>query len=187
MKTILVWIVLIAAALLPGASAQEARQTPESPENKMQRLARAIVGTWSISVKDEPDAQNPKGESYSGTEVWSEPGGGPVMEQFHAKAASGDEYDSALIWWDTKAQAYRGVWCAPINDEGCNPFEASWEGDTFINIGEWEYHGKRRAWREVFAFPTPTTFTQMLYMGEPGAQPKLVSSIHGTKLMAGNN
>jgi hypothetical protein len=149
---------------------------------QMKKLEQALVGTWTIAIDDEPSPENPKGESYSGKEIWSSPGGGPVMEQFLAKSSSGDQAETALFWWDTKSGKYHGLWCAPINDEGCNGFEAQWNGSRLLNDGEWNYHGHRSAWHEVFEFVSPTRFVQTLFVGDPGLQQKLVTTIRGTRV-----
>jgi len=181
MKARFAWTILIAAACSLSAAQQAPDTSPHVPE--MDKLVHALAGGWSITENDEPSPQIPNGETYQGKEVWSEqPGGGPVMEQFHAQPASGDEYETAVFWWDGKAHKLRGLWCARINDEGCNGFTAKWVGNKFVNDGVWEYGGKKRTWREVFEFPTPDSFVQKLYIGDPGAKQKLVSTIHGARM-----
>ena len=160
----------------------EASTAADDREIQMKKLEQALVGTWQIVETDEPSPGSPKGESYNGKEIWSAPGGGPVMEQFQAKSSAGEEAETALFWWDTKTGKYHGIWCAPINDEGCNGFEAKWDGNRLLNDGEWTSRGHRLAWHEVFEFAAPSEFVQTLYIGEPGAEQKLVSTIRGNRV-----
>jgi hypothetical protein len=154
---------------------------PADGPAQMQRLSHTFVGNWSIIAQDEPTPQHPKGLTYSGVEIWSEPGGGPVMEGYHDNNPVGEERETALFWWDTKSQKYLGLWCAPINDEGCNGFDGWWNSNQLVLEGSWLYQGKRSAWREVFAFPGATSFVQTLYLGDPGTDLKLASTIHAKR------
>ncbi|HSS97786.1 MAG TPA: hypothetical protein VLK33_12185 [Terriglobales bacterium] len=153
-------------------------------EEDVKRLAKAIVGTWNISVKDEPSPELPQGETYEGQEIWSEPGGGVVMEQYRAKPSFGEQAETALFWWDNKTQKFKGLWCATINDEGCNGFNAKWESDQFTCDGQWLYNGKQFVWREVWSFSS-NSFVQKLYIGGPNGDSKLASTIRATKLISG--
>ncbi len=168
---------------LPG-SAQNSQSSSATHAQDVKRLGKAVTGTWSITVKDESSPALPKGEMYEGEEIWSEPGGGVVMEQYHSKPSFGEQLETALFWWDEKAQKFKGLWCATINDEGCNSFNARWEADQFICDGEWIYNGKQLVWREVFVFSS-SSFVQKLYIGDPGGELKLASTIRGTKLISG--
>lgn len=173
---------VVAVGCVGTGVAQQHAANVSASEMQMTKLAKALGGTWSITIKDEPGPENPKGETYSGKEIWSSPGGGPVMEQFSAKSSSGEQAESALFWWDLKTSKYHGLWCAPINDDGCNGFEAHWEGNRLINDGEWAYQGHRSVWHEIFEVLSPTEFVQTLFIGEPGGELKLVSTIRGTKV-----
>jgi len=165
-----------------AAFAQQPQSGTDEGAAQMKRLAQALKGAWSTTIKDEPTPENPKGETYAGREVWSEPGGGPLIEQYHAQPSSGEDLETALFWWDVKTHKYKGLWCAAINDEGCNGFQATWKEKDFVNDGEWLYHGKRLSWRDVFTFPTSDSFVQTLYIGEPGGELKLASTIHAMRV-----
>jgi len=181
MRLRITFAVVFVAVLAQSAATQHSQR-----DVQIKKLAQALVGTWNISETDEPSPSAPKGETYSGTEVWSEPGGGPIMEQFHAKSSAGDQDETAIFWWDLKSQKYLGMWCAPINDEGCNGFEGLWDGERLVLDGSWVFQGKRSAWREVFTFPTPVSFVQTLYIGDTAAELKLASTIHGTRVTPKN-
>ena len=83
--------------------------------------------------------------------------------------------------FDFLGHRVHGIWCDPtINDEGCSGFGVTLEGKDVVLSGEWEYQTKRQAWREVFSVTT-VTMTQTLYIGEPGEELKLASTIRGSK------
>lgn len=168
-----------------SASQAPAKQTLPGPE--MQKLVNALSGTWSFTMEIEPSRRLPNGGTGEGVEVWrASPGGMPLIEENHMKSTDGEADDSAAIWWDGKAQKYKGIWCATFNDEGCTSFDARWEGHQFVNTGEWENAGKRRAWYEVFSFPTLNSFIQTSDVGEPGGELKRVTTIRATRVMEGS-
>ena len=59
-------------------------------------------------------------------------------------------------------------------------FDVMVEGSNVVLTGEWEFQHKRQAWREVFS-RSGTAMTQTLYVGDPGQELKLVSTIRGGK------
>jgi hypothetical protein len=170
-----------------GSAANTSDQPPANspqPAPEMQTLARILSGAWSGTLKVEPTSELPSGGTGEVSEVWrASPGGMPLVEENHIRTTSGESYDYAAVWWNGKAQKYQGIWCADINDEGCNGFEAKLERNQLVMTGDWEKKGKRRAWREVFAQTSTTSVTQSLEIGEPGAELKRVSAIDATKVM----
>lgn len=151
--------------------------------SEMQKLADIVSGTWSGTLRVEPTPRLPSGGTGEVAEVWrAAPGGMPLIEENHMKTSAGDSYDYAAVWWNGNAQKYQGIWCADINDEGCNGFEARLEGNQVVMTGEWEQNGKRRAWREVFAPTSSTSVTQTLEIGEPGEELKRISAIDATRI-----
>lgn len=175
---------------IPTASAQQSRKPPgsepagvvpkgSSPE--FLKVINALSGHWSIAETDAPRQHTPTA-TRSGTEVWyTATGGITLIEEYNTKAADGDAHDTALIWWDGKAQRILGLWCADINDQGCSGFTVRWERSDIIMSGEWESQGKRLAWREVFVFAGPSSFTQTLYIGSPGRNLERASVIQATR------
>jgi len=74
-----------------------------------------------------------------------------------------------------------GIWCdAVINDEGCSGFDVSLAGQTIVRSGQWEFQARLQAWREILTV-TKETMTQTLFIGDPGKDLKLASTIQGTK------
>src|SRR5215467_5811079 len=121
MRVLVVQFLLVGAFCTIDLSAQQ-----RSPE--VQDLAKAFKGTWSLAIKDEPSTESPKGESYQGQEVWSDPGGGSLMEQWRAKPSSGEQRESGFYWRDPKAKQSHGLWCSLDSDTGCYSFDWKWNG-----------------------------------------------------------
>jgi hypothetical protein len=145
---------------------------------EMQKLADVLAGRWSGTLTTEPGSR----EVGRADEIWHvTPGGLTLTEENHLRTSKGDSYDFAAIWWNSKAKEYEGIWCAEINDEGCNGFQASLESNQVIMRGEWEQSGKRRAWREVFSRPNESESIQTLDLGETGGEMKRVSAIHASR------
>jgi hypothetical protein len=74
------------------------------------------------------------------------------------------------------------VWCD--NDpKGCGIIKhgAQWEGGSVVALDELEEGGKQVTFREVFSGFTENSFTQTLYMGEPGGELKKVLTITATR------
>src|SRR5262249_22307903 len=121
-----------------------------------------------------------------GTEVWSAlTGGMTLLEENHTRFPAGDDYGTALLWWDGKAKAIRGLWCSSISDQGCDRMAARWEGKEAVMTGEWEQAGKRTAWKEVYSFDGPDTFTQTLFFGPPGGTLERAAIIRAHRVAVG--
>ena len=162
------------AALISGTGLSCSGQ--DEVQADFQKLVSALSAKWSIHETGDNGAT-------TGEEVWQPgPGGMPLIEDFRARTASGEQLnDYAVVWWDNKAKKIRGVWCADFNDQGCTPLEVRWRGSDIEMVGEYDGRGKATAWKEVFHMTSPTSFTQILYMGTPGGELKKVSTIVAEK------
>jgi len=163
------------------ANAQSVPTPGESGMLQFQQIVKALTGRWSYVQTRVPPAaaQN----TSRGVESWQPTTGGLTFTEDNVtRSTAGDLHDSAVLWWDGKARKIRGLWCADINDEGANGFDARLDGTDIVMEGEWEFEGKRTAWKEVFTMKGPDTFTQSLYFGSPGGALKLGSTIEATRL-----
>lgn len=172
-------------------SPMPARQTPH-PSSEMQRVADALIGTWSIAEKYEPDEWTPKGGVGQGEEVWRPgPGGFTLMEEYHSKNPGGETFGLALMWWDAD-KGFQGIWCVSDNPKGCDSSgiangatangATKWENNELVINTEFERNGKKLVWHEVFSEITPTSFTQTADMGEKGGTLKRWVTIHATRV-----
>jgi len=179
--TLVVWIVAIASIVyaqkqVPLVAHSSPEASVEELPAQMRAVTNALAGRWSITWIGKDGQPIGRGE-----EVWNfAPGKSAFIEENRSKVHGNLTEEYAAMWWDAKANAIRGLWCDPaINDEGCSGFTVTLSGNDVVLIGEWEYQGKRQAWREVFR-RTGSSMTQTLAVGEPGQVLEAVSTIQGT-------
>jgi len=176
---VITMVTALASAQQSASSASIPSSTTENAHLPVQvrAIADILAGTWSIQWIGKDGQVIGDGE-----EVWKiAPGGSAFIEENRSKVNGESSEDYAVMWWDSKAKKVHGIWCDPtINDEGCSGFGVTLEGKDVILNGQWEYQAKLQAWREVFS-STPAGMTQTLYIGDPGKELKLVSTIRGVK------
>ena len=156
-----------------------------SPGPQIEKLLRALQGTWSIQEKFMADAASPKGSTGEGHIVWRPgPGDFSVIEDYESKRGSATVTGLALFWWDDAAHGYRTIWCDSTNPGGCIDFKnvANWEGSQLVLAEDYTINGKKFTFKEVFGDMTPAAFTQTLYGGEAGGDLKVDQIIQATKL-----
>jgi hypothetical protein len=181
------WMLPLAGALVAQQNPKQSAPASAIVDSKgsspqMQKVVEAFLGTWSIAETTIPPPGTSMGATHSGTEVWRTATGGiTLIEENQTRLANGDAHDTALIWWDRKAERIQGLWCADINSEGCSSFKVTWEGGEIVMAGEWEDQSGRHAWKEEFAFAGPDSFTQTLLVGPPGGDLERVSVIRAKR------
>ncbi len=177
-RLVLIVLVGVCAHAQVGSSVVTSASQPDGIHlpAQMRAIVDTLAGKWSITWVGTDGKVIGEGE-----ELWKlAPGGSALIEENRSKVHGASAEDYAAIWWNTKTQSVRGIWCDPtINDEGCSGFTVSLEGKDIVLNGEWEYQGKRQAWREVFS-RAGTGLTQILHIGDPGKDLKPVSTIRGT-------
>jgi hypothetical protein len=173
--------------LFEQASVQANVQPETKSDGQIERLLRALEGTWSITDELAPDASSPKGKTGAGTIIWRPgPGGYSVVEEFRSKQGDMDVTGLGMFWWDEVARGYHTIWCDSTNPGGCIDFKnpAKWEGSSLVLQEDYELHGKKYTFREVFGDITSESFTQTLYGGEAGGSLKVDETIHARKRKA---
>ena len=139
--------VILAAVLTVPWPPQEPPPPPE-----MQRLATVLVGSWRTNEKHEPGQIAPTGGLGRGTAtVRVGPGGRSLISDYTAVDPSGTFVGHSLMWWDGKAQAYRGVECYNRSGAGCELGLWRWEGPDLVS----HEHGIK----QVFTQFTPASHT----------------------------
>ncbi|MGA7474431.1 MAG: hypothetical protein WBV26_11415 [Candidatus Sulfotelmatobacter sp.] len=194
-------LVLSALGFAIGQTDQKPPETPEAkpsahgtkadpasepkPDPQIERLLRALGGTWSIKEKLAPDAASPRGATGEGKIVWRRgPGGFSVIEDYQSKQGSREITGLGVFWWDEAVQGYRTIWCDSTNPGGCINFKhvARWAGEQLILVEDYEINGKKFTFKEVFGNITLGAFTQTLYGGESSKELKVDQTIQATKL-----
>ena len=178
---------------LPGngsllGQASSSNQKPATKLNpQIERILTAMEGTWSITDELAPDASSPKGKTGAGTIIWRPgPGRFSVVEEFRSKQGDVDVTGLGMFWWEEAAGGYHTIWCDSTNPGGCIDFKntAKWDGSTLVLEEEYELHGKKYTFREVFGDITSDSFTQTLYGGEAGGALKVDETIHARRRKA---
>jgi len=155
------------------------------PGPEMQKLMSALTGTWSIALKSEPSHSSPQGGVGQGEETWRPgPGGLSLIEDYYSTGSEGEIRGLGVTWWDEKEQRFQVTWCDNGTPAGCAVLKhgARWEGNQLVATDESDMGGKVFSFREVFSDFTPTSFTQTIYLGEPGGELKKVVTIVATKV-----
>jgi hypothetical protein len=176
----------VGAAAQAGQGQAAAAQVSSEPKGnpQMEKLLRAFEGTWAIKEKFAPGAGSPNGATGGGQVVWrAGPGRFSVIEEYRSKRESAEVAGLGVFWWDEAAQGYRTIWCESTNPGGCISFKnvARWEGPQLVLVEDYEVHGKKVIFKEVFGDIAPRGFTQTLYGGEAGKELKVDQIIRATK------
>lgn len=178
-------VVLLALSSITCAQSSGAIASSPAPGSEIRRLVDALSGTWSITLKIEPNASLPKGGVGKGKEVWRPgPGGLSLIEDYFSTGDEGKISGLGVAWWDNNLQRYEVTWCDGGNPDGCVLIKhgAKWEGSKVVAIDEWQKNGKKFTLKEVFSDITPNSFKQTLYQGESGGELKMFMSILATKV-----
>lgn len=169
----------------PAVATAAAQDAPPRPGPQIEKLLRALEGTWATTEKFAPDAASPHGATAEGRIVWRPgPGGYSVIEDYQSKQGNKETTGLAVFWWDDAAHGYRTIWCDSTNPGGCINFKsvARWEGSKLLLVEDYEINGKRFTFKEVFGDITSSTFTQTLYGGPTGGDLKIDQRIQASKL-----
>ena len=154
----------------------------------MERLTKALSGTWSVTVNLAPNEHRPKGGVRKGEEVWRRgPGGFSLIEDYHSTDEQGEHNGLAIMWWDDNVHRYQVMWCDD-GPPGCMVYAlgATWQGNDLVLRHNWEEGGKKFESRQVTSDITPTSFRQSSYEGESRGELKTVFSILASKVTKSN-
>jgi hypothetical protein len=181
-------LVILLTILTAGAGTSERIVTAQGQGPKVgtevERLLKAMQGTWTITDKLAPDAKNPKGVTGSGTIVWKAgPGGYTAVEEFRSKQGEQDVTGLGILWWDEAANGFHTIWCDSTNPGGCIDFKnaARWDGPNLVLQEDYESGGKKLTFKEVFGDFTQNSFKQTLYGAEAGKELKVDETIEAKR------
>ncbi len=163
----------------PRLAGEETQRAPE-----MEKLAKALSGTWNIRIVLEPSEQMPKGGKGHGEEVWKVgPGGSSLIEEYSSTGDEGEISGLGVFWWDRDAARFQVTWCDSTSITGCSVMKrgARSRADEIVLEDEWQDTGKQFTFREVFSNITKNSFTQTIYQGETAGMLKKVVTISATR------
>lgn len=181
----LVLIMMILGSITSARSSDATTPSSPQPSPEMRRLVTALSGTWSLTLKIEPTKSSPKGGAGKGEETWVPgPGGLSIVENYHSTGDEGEISGFAVIWWETNAGKFQVTWCDNGSPNGCAVIKhgAKWEGSQLVAMDEWQEHGKKTTFKEIFSDITPTSFKQTLYLGEAESELKKFMTITATRI-----
>jgi hypothetical protein len=161
LPTILIVLPVSAQQPLAPMTAAESASGPE-----MQRLARALVGTWNATETFERNESHPNGAGRKGTaEISVGTGGTTLIEDYHTDGSAGKLDFLAVIWWDQETKLYGFFTCGNGHTTACRTRgTARWDRDSFVNEYDLEIKGSKTKWRDSFSQITPTSFTLIAAM-----------------------
>lgn len=151
----------------PKAGEQAGAMTMPKPSPELERLAKMMLGTWTVNESHEASEMGPAGASKGTSVIKRGPGGFSVVQTFTSSMA-GQKFDGhGITWWDPKDQAYRGVWCDSMTPKCDMSSSIKWEGEKLVGGMDAEMpDGKQVRIREEFTDIKPNSFTFNMYTGD---------------------
>jgi hypothetical protein len=126
------------------------------PSLPMRRLLKTFSGEWKVSEAVEVSATQ-QGRTRQGLCTIQAGPGFSMLEDCRTNGSAGELQFLAVLWWDSKADAYPFFTCANI--EGCAMRgTARWEGNRLVNSWEEQDKGKRVTYKDSFVDLSPTSF-----------------------------
>jgi hypothetical protein len=171
-------------AAKPAAKSPEQASMPmPKPAPEMTKMIKMMAGTWTVTEKHESNPMMPKGGTNKGTAVLTPgPGDMSLVEKYHSTGAIGSFNGLGTFWWDTKAQAYPGVWCDNMSPTGCNNTGSTkWEGDKLVGTMEGEMNGQKIMTRFIYSDFKPNSFVMTMEMGPDASKMQKAMTITYTK------
>jgi hypothetical protein len=165
--------------------AQEAVKTGQesaaSPE--MARVAKALAGNWSNIETFEHSEEFPNCGERRGTSHCELSTGGTTLTCAGKSDGSAGTLDHlVIIWWDTKARAYRFFTCFKDRVSNCEVRgTAHWEGDTFVNDYTEKVKGNPTPMRDSFIDITVNSHTLVFAVKTPDGKMKTLITTRSTR------
>jgi hypothetical protein len=181
---------LVLAALSVPAVAQqqlgaESRQPTTQPKAQLsteqERLIKAIVGSWIVGAKIEPNELTPGGSAAGTAEIYVGPEGASVGQQYHTTGALGDFAGTMLMWWDEREKGFKDLWCD--NMHGCRVSNGltRWEGDVLKGSQTVEILGRKWDLRQSLTKIQPDSFVYEEEIGPAGGELKHSVTVQYTR------
>ena len=102
------------------------------PSPEIQKLAKAMVGSYTTKETHDPGPFMPTGGTGTGEAKYVlGPGGFSIIETYKSKTGpmGGNFRGHGVIWYDQKAGGYRGVWCDSMSPACETGGLSKWAGD----------------------------------------------------------
>lgn len=158
-------------------------QTP-TPAPEMTKLINMMAGNWTVTEKADPSPMFPRGGAGKGTaKLWAGPGGMSLLENYDSSGLIGTNFSGfGVFWWDSKAQAYHGLWCDSMTPGGCDSSgKMIWEGNSLVSRMEGEMNGQDAVTTFTYSDFKPDSFTMSMASGPDDSSLKPVMTVTYTK------
>jgi quercetin dioxygenase-like cupin family protein len=137
------------------------------PAPEMQRLAKMLVGTWTVDEDFAPGGTMPNGHRGSGRSV-IEPGPGEasLIEDFISSSPAAHWH--SLIWWEKTGKVFRKVSCDDFSEEACTVEKGRgrWEGNEVVWQLTVSQDGKDVPVKVVWAEKDNGSFAESRYVAD---------------------
>jgi quercetin dioxygenase-like cupin family protein len=103
------------------------------PAPEMRKLAKMLVGTWTVDEDFAPGGTLTKGGKGSGRSVIEPgPGGASLIDDFISSSPAAHLH--SLIWWEKAGKVFRRVSCDDFSEEGCTVENGTgrWQGNEVV-------------------------------------------------------
>lgn len=175
---IFVFVFLFATGALAQSRRSRKHSAPATPQmqsvkrsEEMKKLTDTFAGQWKTTATIEKSAFLPyAGTSDGRSDFRSGPAGNSLVERSRSHGVMGEFAGTGIIWWDTKAAAYKGIWCDSISPDGCDPMgNGQWSGGSLVFTSEMDMGQNKMQVRTTYSNITADAFTFTLETGMDGA------------------
>lgn len=158
----------------PKTGEQAGGMAMPKPAPELERMAKMMLGTWTVNESHEASEMGPAGTSKGTSTFKRGPGGFSIVQTFNSMMEGQKFEGHGITWWDPKEQAYRGVWCDSMTPKCDASGTIKWEGEKLVGSMDTEMpDGKQMRIREEFTDIKPNSFTFNMYTGDE-SKPSMV-------------
>jgi Protein of unknown function (DUF1579) len=154
--------------------------TPPKPGREMEKLA-FLLGTWAASDTYERSPFTPNGGSGSGVyKTMLGPGGFSLLTDYRYQGPHGETSGHQVLTWDSRQGQYVG-YIVTSASPGYILVTGNWEGPNLVLRGDFDSHGMKVRFREVFSDISAVTMMLRQYNSIDAAPAQLFGTTKFTK------
>ena len=128
---------------------------------EMKKLTDTFAGMWKTTATVEKNAFFPMSGTAEGrSDFRSGPAGNSLIERARSHGVMGVFAGLGLFWWDSKAAAYKALWCDSLSQNGCDSLGTGhWEGNSLVFTSQTDVGAGSMQMRETYSNVTADSFT----------------------------
>jgi len=167
-KNLLQTAFLVTITLCSCAAAQNKEEAPPKPvpAPEMQRLAKMLIGEWTVDEDFAPGGMMPNGGRGTGHSVIGPgPGGFSLIEDFVSNSPAVRQHN--IMWWDKSARRFKAIGCDDLG-EGCSGEDlgGQWEGNEVVWHFTFEKDGKTVPAKIIWVEKDSRSFAATMYVAD---------------------